>query len=197
MPGPACCLSARYSAETIVIVSLPCRLRGAGGDVPDNMRESCGDLERGPMISCHLPPEIPPVGPQPRAADVPDNRPLPLPAPWKRSCALTGGALPFRFVGTKGHSLAELAVSAPAGCSKPQIGIWPICGLAGRSIDVFTGNTAEPHHSSSWSPRHGAVSAAARPLCRRPVRLPTRSVTLLWARAHPPRLAVPTREETG
>jgi hypothetical protein len=30
------------------------------------------------------------------------------------------------------------------GCGKPQIGISPICGLAGRSFEVFTGNTADP-----------------------------------------------------
>jgi len=30
------------------------------------MRESCGDRERWPVISCHVPPEITPVRPWPR-----------------------------------------------------------------------------------------------------------------------------------
>ena len=40
--------------------------------------------------------------------------------------------------------MAELGVSAAAGCGKPQIGVSPISGPTGRSIEVFTGNTADP-----------------------------------------------------
>lgn len=32
------------------------------GDVPDNVRESCGDRERGPVIFCQLLTEISPFG---------------------------------------------------------------------------------------------------------------------------------------
>ena len=66
----------RSSPETIVIVRLSCRLRDAGGDVPDNVRESRGDRERGPVIFYRLLPEITSVRLWPGAADVPDNRPL-------------------------------------------------------------------------------------------------------------------------